>query len=253
MTRGRPTNPVRVARPGAAAEAGTAVTLLRTIQRAQAAWASTPVAVLLLVLANLLPLAGVLFLGWELMTILVLYWVENGIVGLFNVARIRLASGAETDLRPSSNLRASIRGPAGKAYLMSFFFVHYGLFWAVHGVFVFVLVSIASGDALPLADLSLAGVVVGGLALTLSHGASFATNYIGRGEYRRISPAAQFSQPYARMVVLHVTILVGAWFIFELGQPLLLLVFMVLLKIALDLLLHLRQHGRLQAPAAPAD
>ena len=37
-------------------------------------------AVVALVLANLVPLAGVLFLGWDVWGILIIYWLENGIV-----------------------------------------------------------------------------------------------------------------------------------------------------------------------------
>src|SRR5215212_5927619 len=48
----------------------------------------------LLVLANLIPLIGVLFFGWSLITILVLYWLENGIVGLWNVPKILMARGS---------------------------------------------------------------------------------------------------------------------------------------------------------------
>ena len=44
-----------------------------------------------LVIANAIPLVGVLFFGWSLLTILVLFWIENGIVGFWNVPRILLA------------------------------------------------------------------------------------------------------------------------------------------------------------------
>src|SRR4029079_18966312 len=47
-----------------------------------------------LVIANAIPLIGVLFFGWSLLTILVLFWVENGIVGLWNVPRILMARGS---------------------------------------------------------------------------------------------------------------------------------------------------------------
>lgn len=50
----------------------------------------------LLVLANLVALIGVLFLGWNLAMILVLYWVESGIVGLLNLPKILLARGPLT-------------------------------------------------------------------------------------------------------------------------------------------------------------
>ena len=46
-----------------------------------------------LVIANAIPLVGVLFFGWSLITILVLYWVENGIVGFWNIPKIALARG----------------------------------------------------------------------------------------------------------------------------------------------------------------
>jgi hypothetical protein len=65
----------------------------RTAGRAVGAYRRTATsrsAVVLLV-ANLIPLVGVLFFGWSLLTILVLYWLENGIVGLWNLPRILLA------------------------------------------------------------------------------------------------------------------------------------------------------------------
>src|SRR6185436_3042508 len=46
-----------------------------------------------LLIANAIPLIGVLFFGWSLITVLVLYWLENGIVGLWNIPRIWLAGG----------------------------------------------------------------------------------------------------------------------------------------------------------------
>jgi hypothetical protein len=41
-----------------------------------------------LVAVNAIPLIGVAFWGWSLMMILVLYWVESGIVGVINVFKI---------------------------------------------------------------------------------------------------------------------------------------------------------------------
>jgi hypothetical protein len=53
-----------------------------------------------LVIANAIPLLGVLFFGWSLLTILVLFWLENGIVGLWNVPRIILARQSLIDSVP---------------------------------------------------------------------------------------------------------------------------------------------------------
>ena len=43
---------------------------------------------LLLVAANLVPLAGVLFWGWQVKQVVFLYWAENIVIGLFNLAAI---------------------------------------------------------------------------------------------------------------------------------------------------------------------
>jgi len=36
-----------------------------------------------LILSNLVPLFGVLFFGWSISTILILYWSENAIIGFY--------------------------------------------------------------------------------------------------------------------------------------------------------------------------
>jgi hypothetical protein len=48
--------------------------------------------------------------------------------------------------------------------------------------------------------------------------------------------------PYARVVVLHLTILFGAFLTAMIGQPIGALVILVGLKTILDLALHLREH-----------
>lgn len=44
-----------------------------------------------LVLTNLIPLAGYIWLGWELYDLMILYWLESAVVGLFTVARMLTA------------------------------------------------------------------------------------------------------------------------------------------------------------------
>ena len=46
-----------------------------------------------------IPLVGVLFFGWTVWTILIVYWLENGIVGVFNVLKMREGRGRRRRLR----------------------------------------------------------------------------------------------------------------------------------------------------------
>jgi len=205
---------------------------------------SNPIAIVLLVAANLIPLIGVLFLHWDVRTILVMYWLENGIVGVLNVVRILAAQ------RPDQSGRASA---AAKVGLAAFFTVHYGIFWVVHGVFVMVLTNrggLPGGFQTPLDVVATdQQILLGALALLVSHLASLLLNYFGRGEYRRVSPASQMFLPYVRVVVLHLTIILGGFLVIGLGQPAALVALLVLFKTVFDLGLHLLERKRYQAAA----
>ena len=246
--------------------------IARSIRVARAASSTTSIVVLLAV--NLLPLAGVLFWHWNVATLLVLYWVENGIVGLYNIPKMLLASGtaAESGVTVTGPLAAD--GAGSRIGLVLFFLIHYGIFWLVHGVFVFALSSFAAlgggvpGQAIPggvldpaAGDLpsfggsgnldvyvptgpDLGAVAFAAVGLAISHGVSFAVNFLGRREYLHVTPARQMVAPYGRLVILHLTILFGAFVSMAIGSPVGAIVVLVLLKTGLDLALHLREHDR---------
>jgi hypothetical protein len=206
--------------------------------------ASNPWALGALIVGNLLPLAGVAFWGWRTYDLMVLYWLENGVVGLFTIAKM-----------------VSARPPGGSAWssivLVPFFLVHYGLFWSVHGTFVGVLFGgglmeggAFGAGAVPGFGPSLGLPVLTGyltvplLALFLSHGVSFVTNYLGRGVDRALTPRELMAQPYGRVVLLHVTILAGGFAAMMLGGSVVALFLLVALKTAVDVRAHLREHSR---------
>jgi hypothetical protein len=214
----------------------------------------------LLVLANLVTLIGVVLLGWRLGMILVLYWVESGIVGLLNVPKILLARGPLTVSARGISLALPIGSTglgslAARIFTSIFFLIHYGIFWLAHGFLVFLLLAFArprSGDGVPselndpFASAGIDSAVVGSAALILlgSHVVSFWTNYLRRREYLGISFLQQMAQPYGRVVVMHVTILVGAFVMTLIGTPLAALVALVVMKTVIDLRLHVREHDR---------
>jgi Family of unknown function (DUF6498) len=228
---------------------------------------SSAVAVALLIITNLIPLGGVLWLGWDLMLILALYWAENGIVGVINVLKILMAEGSGTANAPFSRLTINGRPAANLSRVgtAGFFTVHYGLFWVVHGLFVFTFIPVMAGAQfygpdgvpfgepmdVPLTTPDVPVLVAGVVGLAISHGVSFWTNYLGRGEYRTLSPAQLMTQPYSRLVVLHTSIVVGAFVSIFLGTPLGSLLVLVVLKTALDLFFHLRQHRNVEAGIEP--
>ncbi|MEM6325535.1 MAG: DUF6498-containing protein [Bacteroidota bacterium] len=185
-----------------------------------------------LVLANLIPLIGVIWLGWDLFGIMWLYWAENGVIGAF--ALLRMLTAGEPIRWWTALARVF---PAG------FFTVHYGMFWVVHGVFVYSLF----GSGRELDGMALAEVVrdvpwEGLVPLVFSHGASFVLNYLAGGEWRATDTGTEMFKPYGRVVVLHIAILGGGFLLLQAGGAVWAMALFVLLKTGLDLGIHLKGH-----------
>ena len=196
------------------------------------------VSVIVLILMNLLPIFGVLLMGWQVFSILFLFWSENLIIGLFNVIKMILAS-SDNKLRWGA-----------KASAILFFCVHYGLFTMVHGLFITVMFGgfLVSDD--PLLGLSdTVGTVFSAnlgwavLALAVSHAVSLVINYIGKGEYKSTSLNQLMMQPYGRVVILHMTIIIGGILVTIIGAPVVSLVLLIALKTFIDIKAHLKQHS----------
>src|SRR5882672_6094826 len=195
---------------------------------------------LVLLVVNALPIVGVLVLGWTVFPLVLLYWLENVIVGGFNVAKLLLAQPRE----PASW--------AAKLFLVPFFVVHFGGFTFVHGVLVLALFGPKGTQAFDLLGTVPTAIRANHLgwavvSLMLSHGFSFSWNYVRNGEYRRASLNALMGQPYGRVLVLHFTVLFGGWIIIATGAPVLALVLLVLIKTAADARAHKAERSRFAA------
>ena len=187
-----------------------------------------------------------LFLHWDVGAIVVLYWTENLVVGLYTL------------------LKMWVTGGTSAIGIMLFFCLHYGGFCAIHGIFVMELTRFAGeiSTALPVASwpgplVLMQKVIYFGqqildaappefswaiLALLLSHGASFMLLFVGQHEYRHTTVDKLMMAPYKRIAVLHIAIIAGGFLVVELGQPLGLLLALVALKIGMDIMLHNRSH-----------
>lgn len=185
-------------------------------------------------------MAGVLRWDWSVFALIALFWMENVIVGVFFALRMLCADPRDPALW------------AAKLFLVPFFCSHYGMFTAIHGMFVFTLFG---GKAYPVQDVRVlepAARAAGELGLWLplaallaSHGFSFAWNYLYRGEFRSAQLSRLMAKPYGRVVVLHVAIIFGGIAAMALGSPVWALLVLLALKIALDFKAHLKEHSAL--------
>lgn len=193
-----------------------------------------PTSLWVLLAANAVPLLGVLFLGWDLGLVLLLYWAESAVILFFSLLKLTVASGVAA------------------FFLVPFFLVHAGMFMAGHLVFLLFNFVEQPADGWR----SLLGDLAWALPIFLaSHGYSFWTNFRRKGESYK-GHGDVMAGFYRRVFALHLTILFGAFLSLSLGSPVWALVLLVALKTGIDGWAHLwerrRQGKAAEGPAAPA-
>lgn len=197
---------------------------------------------LLLFLANLYPIIGFYYQGWDILEIFKIYWLENFIFGFFNI--LMMITSAKEKLSYYH-----------KQFVIIFFTIHYGSFTLAQGSFVLYILGISSYKELFYDDSS---VFIALFFIFLAHLISFIKNYIGNGEYLKTKISDLLFRPYNRIVVVHITILFTN-FAFVIGIMLLnesfdyknhinLLktatpIVLVFIKSLMDLKKHLREHN----------
>jgi len=149
-----------------------------------------------LVGANLVPLLGVFLAGWRVFPIMLLFSLENIVIGFYNVLRMVVAPCDLAELK-----RNSEGIPPTKAGLIGFFCVHYGAFVFGHLFFVVMLFGVAlrghgqtQGKSALLELLREDGWRIGWAfaAMWVSHGVSYWQNFIRGREYTRVTAKTRY-------------------------------------------------------------
>ncbi|MEE4661707.1 MAG: DUF6498-containing protein [Halieaceae bacterium] len=205
-----------------------------------------PLSLLLLVVFNLFPAVGVIVFGWDVGSLMVLYWSENLIIGAYTVVKMLIVS------------------PLGGVFAAAFFLLHFGGFCSMHGLFIGTLVldlpaALPGSDSWPIIFIFLQllyEVVIQILsvapdewmfafaALCVSHGVSTVQYFILGDEKSRVDLGQLMRAPYSRVMVLHVSIIMGGFAALALEQSMPMLLFLIVLKTAVDIVLHTREHKR---------
>lgn len=167
-----------------------------------------------LILANLVPLVGVIFLDWEPLAVFVIYILESVIAGIFNVIKMLTVyvSNREVALRK----QPGDSGISGFA-LIPFFMFHYFFFVFVQCILFFAYSGIGKDTFGPLRLIENfkpyvygeSGWAVGGIAL--SYAVSYSMDFMLNGEFRNTSISQLFFRPYKRIFVQQFVVLLGGW------------------------------------------
>lgn len=202
--------------------------------------------VLIGLVVDLLPIYAVFAWGWTAVPLVLLYWVENVLAGITTLPRI-LVSGASF---------------GGKGFFLGlfmcvFFTLHYGLFCAVHGIFLFAFVSMAGafrGEAVTVPDMDVDIPKMVEFAFTTGqhfewivgailafHLLVFVWEFLIKGRWKDSNPMAEMFAPYGRIIILHFGIFAGAGALFLLGQPMWGVLGLILFRAAWGVISNARQ------------
>lgn len=168
-----------------------------------------------LIIANLLPIVGVWFFNWSAQEVFLVYCLETIIIGIFALLKMLITGLIKKTDEWQTTGGASIKQPFW--FFMFFFVIHYGffvaiqmgLFFAVSGIgdqygitffnFFSKWPSMLTNDAY----IMLAVFVV-------SYGFRLVMDFILPGEYRTASLGYLMFQPYGRIFVQQVTVILGS-------------------------------------------
>jgi hypothetical protein len=170
-----------------------------------------------LILANLVPVAGVLFLNWNVKEVFLVYCLETIIIGLFTLLKL-LITGIIKKKDDWQNGGTTFKQPFW--LFMLFFLVHYGMFVAIqmglfftvsgignqHGITFFNFISkwptLLTGDTYFMLSVFIFG-----------YGLRMINEFILSGEYRTASLGYLMFQPYGRIFIQQFTVITGSMFL----------------------------------------
>ena len=203
---------------------------------------------IVLLFVNIFPIIGVVFLKWNYVQIIVLYFIESIFIGLINVLKMITArknlsekeiEEYEIDEETLQNLEEN--SVFVKIVLIIFFLIHYNVFIGIQGMFVvYLLLKDSDIDEMMSPEYLLTLLFIFG-----SHLYSYIVNYIRKGENKRVLVTNLMTLPYRRVILQQFTIVFGAFlFAFTNISQSFFIIFIVF-KIFFDVRAHNKTHSQI--------
>ncbi len=212
---------------------------------------------LFLIGADMVPIFGVVYWGWDVFVLLMLYWLETAVIGLWMIARIAIAPAGSLGPVLINGRPATL----SSLWMAGFFLLHGGVFMGGHLLFLWVIFSGAWSEKIHgITDFYNLMVIENGLWIPLlllfaARGFAFLVHAVRPAAILRLeqllhlpttvpAPAGTdagsiVGEFYSRIIIMQVTIIASAFLAVIIGS-LTPLIIMVALKTLADVALHLR-------------
>lgn len=181
-----------------------------------------------LLISNIIVIILAIVQGWEVSTVLWVYWMQSIIIGFFQFLKILSLKKFSTENFKINNQPASPTTQT-KTFTAFFFLFHYGFFHFIYAIFLF--------NFFTNQPLDFTYLFLGGFIFFLNHLFSYQHNKVADDQKLQNIGQLMFL-PYVRIIPMHLVIIFGAF----IGQSA--LVIFLLFKTLADLVMHTFKHER---------
>lgn len=197
----------------------------------------------LLIIANLIPVYGVWYEGWNASQIFLVYCLETVIIGLFNVIKMACVTLfiKPKDVWQNGSSSVLVSG----FFFIAFFIAHYGFFVFVQTQIFFSVSGIINDHSTFMVYREIPKVLGNEGRLLLFIFISYYTlhtlfNFFLSGEYKIVSINQLMFQPYGRIFVQQFVVIVGSMFL-TFGASKIFILILALVKIFFETYINFGQ------------
>ena len=171
-----------------------------------------------LIIANFIPVIGVWFLNWSAKEVFLVYCFETIIIGFFTLLRLLIAGLVRKKDVWQTQGASVTKQPFW--FFMLFFLVHYGMFVAIQMGLFFAVSGLGDENGItffnffskwPFLFTNDAYIMLG--IFIISHSFRLISDFILTGEYKTSSLGYLMFQPYGRIFIQQVTVILGSMFL----------------------------------------
>ena len=191
-----------------------------------------------LIFANLLPVLGVWAWDWNPKEVFLVYCLETIIIGIFNLVKMGIVTKArKTDIWYNGPARSKQSG----LFFMLFFLLHYGIFVAVQMGIFFGVSHIGEGQNINAFSffykwpqlISKDSLIMLG-AFVFCYSFKMLYDFVLSGEYKTVPMMLLLFQPYGRIFIQQIVVILGGMFLTFGAGKIFILIF-ALIKIFFDI------------------
>lgn len=183
-----------------------------------------------IVVANLVPLLGVVSLAWTIPEMLVMYWIESVVIGIFVIARMKLRAFYRAFL--TTGTRTSLFSGSNVTEILGFLLMYGGGLL----IMLFFLVLLAGGDAgfSVLATWFLTISYLPVLGLSVSHAIVFWRDFILKKEYKEPIQLHAWTSYHERIIFMLFLFFLAGVLTRTFNLPVVFMAVFVIIKIVVD-------------------